>query len=147
VFALDTNILVYAHNLKSSFYPKAMEFVEQVLAEEDVEGKSVVGIPLQVCSEFINVITRQSVEKPLSLLDAIKVIRRYTVSLEISVIKPQPTQLSTFLELLETITSRKKVFDVALAATLKDNGIEGLYTVNVDDFRDFQFLKIVNPLV
>jgi len=44
------------------------------------------------------------------------------------------------------VTTRKKVFDVALAATLKDNDISGLYTVNVDDFKGFDFLTIVNPL-
>jgi hypothetical protein len=49
--------------------------------------------------------------------------------------------------LLESTTTRKKVFDVVLAATLKDNSIEGLYTVNVDDFKEFSFLKMVNPLV
>jgi len=38
-------------------------------------------------------------------------------------------------------------FDLFLAATLKDNGIEGLYTLNDDDFKDFDFLKIVNPLI
>ena len=28
----------------------------------------------------------------------------------------------------------------------KDNGISGLYTVNVDDFKEFDFLTVVNPL-
>lgn len=40
----------------------------------------------------------------------------------------------------------KKVFDVVLAATRKDNGVEWLYTVNIDDFKDFPFLQIENPL-
>jgi len=35
---------------------------------------------------------------------------------------------------------------VAIAATLKVNGVEGLYTVNVDDFKDFPFLHVENPL-
>jgi len=47
---------------------------------------------------------------------------------------------------MPTAMKFKKTFDVFLAATLKDNGVENLYTVNTDDFRDFQFLKIVNPL-
>lgn len=50
------------------------------------------------------------------------------------------------LEVLTSVTSRKNVFDVALAATLRDNGISGIYTVNVSDFKDFDFLEVVNPL-
>ena len=30
--------------------------------------------------------------------------------------------------------------------TDSDNGIAGLYTANVDDFKTFDFLKAVNPL-
>jgi hypothetical protein len=40
----------------------------------------------------------------------------------------------------------KKVFDLALAATRKDNGVTGLYTVNVDDSKDFAFLQVENPI-
>jgi hypothetical protein len=48
--------------------------------------------------------------------------------------------------LSDMISTRKKVFDVALAATLKDNHISGLYTNNVDDFEGFDFLRVINPL-
>jgi hypothetical protein len=40
-----------------------------------------------------------------------------------------------------------KVFDVALTATLKDNGVVGISTANVGDFEDFAFLKVINPLL
>lgn len=146
MFALDTNILVYAHNLDSPLCSKAKSFIARQLTEEDNAGNPLIGIPLQVCAEFINVITRQTIGEPLTLLDAISVVRDYIELIRVPVIHPKPTQLRTFLELLESITTRKKVFDVALAATLKDNGVEGLYTVNVDDFKDFQFLQVVNPL-
>ena len=147
MFAIDTNILVYAHNLDSPFYEKATTFVEQVIKEQGrLNGHRIVGIPLQVCAEFINVITRQTLERSLSLAEAIAIIREYTEILATPIIYPKLTQLQTFLGLLETTTTRKTVFDVALAATLKDNDIDGLYTVNVDDFKDFSFLKVENPL-
>jgi hypothetical protein len=98
-----------------------------------------------VYAEFIIVITRQTIDKPLCLADAIVVIEKYLKS-GIPVIHAQPTQLHTFLELAKSTTTRKKTFDLFLAATLKDNDIEGLYTVNTDDFQEFSFLKLVNPL-
>jgi hypothetical protein len=147
MFAIDTNILVYAHNLDSPLYEKATNFVEQVIKEQGrLNGHRIVGIPLQVCAEFINVVTRKTIEQPISLAEAIAHIREYAEILATPIIYPKPTQLRTFLDLLETTTTRKTVFDVALAATLKDNGVEGLYTVNVDDFKDFPFLQVENPL-
>jgi len=146
MYAIDTNILVYAHNQSSPWYQKARGFLKRILLELNGTEKTIVGIPLQVCAEFVNVCTRQNVGTPLSIPEAISILRLYTEVLEIAVIYPQPTQLQTFLKLLETTTTRKKVFAVALAATLKDNNVEGLYTLNVDDFKDFPFLHVENPL-
>jgi predicted nucleic acid-binding protein len=142
MFALDTNILVYAHNLASPFHQKAKRFVEQIISEEDEAGNPVICIPLQICAEFINVCTRQTIGKPLSIPDAVKVIQQYSTFLEISILYPKPTQLNIFLTLLQSTTTRKKTFDVYLAATLKDHNVESLYTANVDDFKKYDFLKV-----
>ena len=145
MFALDTNILVYAHNLDSPFKDKSKDFLERVLNDRDDEGNLSICIPTQVLIEFINVITRQNMESPLLLDEAIKIVNDYLAS-GIKIVHPQETQLSTFLELLKSVTTRKKVFDVALVATLKDNEISGLYTANINDFKDFDFLKVENPI-
>lgn len=87
----------------------------------------------------------RSGDNHVSLADAILAVEKY-LKASIPIIHPQQTQLQTFLELAKAATTRKKTFDLFLAATLKDNGIEGIYTVNTDDFKDFTFLKVVNPL-
>ncbi len=147
MFAIDTNILVYAHNLDSPRYQEAADFVERVIRQSgERNGHHIVGIPLQVCVEFVNVITRKTIEHSISLSEAVEIIRDYAEVVQAPIIFPKPTQLQTLLGLLEITTTRKKVFDVALAATLKDNRVEGLYTVNVDDFKGFDFLQVINPL-
>ena len=95
--------------------------------------------------EFVNVITRQNLEKPLTLAEAIKVVNDYRET-GIQIINHRETQIKTFLDLLGSVTTRKKIFDITLAASLKEHGISGLYTVNVADFREFDFLEVVNPL-
>lgn len=145
MFAIDTNILVYAHNEDSIYNDKASAFLERIMNERDDEGNLSVCIPSQVLIEFINVITRQNVEKPLTLSEAIEVVQEY-LETGIRIINHRDTQIQTFLELLSSVTTRKKVFDVALVATLKDNNINGLYTVNIDDFKEFDFLEVKNPL-
>ncbi|MCP4401926.1 MAG: PIN domain-containing protein [bacterium] len=145
MFAIDTNLLVYAHNEDSQFHHDAVTFLERVMNERDEDGNLTICIPTQVFTEFIHVITRQAIQKPLSLQEAIDVVQEF-LDAEIQVVSHQSTQIQTFLDLLRTVTTRKKTFDVALAATLKDNEIEGLYTVNVADFEDFDGLTVINPL-
>lgn len=146
MFTLDTNILIYAHNEASPFHKQAAAFVKQALAERDEQGWHVAGIAALVYAEFINVITRQTIEQPLSLADAVLVVEKY-LKAGTPTIYAQSTQMHSFLDLAKSITTRKKTFDLFLAATLKDNGIDRLYTVNVDDFKDFAFLQAANPLV
>jgi len=101
--------------------------------------------PAQVLMEFIHVITWQRLEKPLSLSEAIRVVQDYVDTGILKMSQREP-HIQTFLTLLSSVTTRKKIFDVVLTATLKDNGISGLYTVNVTDFEEFDFLTVINPL-
>ena len=145
MFSIDTNLLVYAHNKDSEFNEKASSFLEKTMNARDEEGNLSVCMLSQVLMEFINVITRQNLKKPLSLLEAINVVQDY-LETGIKIINQSETQIQTFLDLLSSVTTRKKIFDIALVATLKDNGISGIYTANVADFEEFSFLKVINPL-
>ena len=145
MFAIDTNLLVYAHNTDSEFHKQTAAFVTKVVNERDHKGQHAICLPTQILSEFVHVVTWQRVEKPLSIVEAIRVVRDYRDA-GIPIIHQRETQIQTFLEILESSTTRKKVFDMVLAATLKDNGISGLYTVNVSDFKTFDFLEVINPL-
>lgn len=145
MFAIDTNLLVYAHNIASEFHEEAKAFLEKVMNKRDEEGRLSVCVPVQVLLEFVHVITWQRLQSPLSLSQAIQLVEDY-VDTGVTIVHQRETQLRTFLELLSMTSTRKRVFDVALAATLKDNGIVRLYTANVADFEDFAFLEVVNPL-
>ncbi len=140
MYAIDTNLLVYAHNTGSQFHTQARAFVADAMQQ-----KHNICIPAQVLVEFINTITWSRLENHLTLAHARKIALRY-VNTGITILNQKSTQLQTFLTLLDDVTSRKKVFDIALVATLKDHNISGLYTVNVTDFTQFSFLDVQNPL-
>ena len=146
MFSIDTNLLVYAHNKDSQYNEKAAAFLERILNERDEEGNLSVCLTAQVLMEFVNVITRQNLEKPLTLSEAIKIVNDY-LETGIQIITHRETQIKTFLDLLSSVTTRKKVFDIAIVASLKDHGVSGFYTMNVADFREFDFLEVVNPLL
>ncbi len=145
LFAIDTNLLVYAHNRASEFHEQAAQFIEQVMNTRDEEGRLSVCIPAQVLMEFLHVITWRRLEAPLSLSDAIQIVQEY-LDAGVIILHQRETQIQTVLELLKTMDTRRKIFDVAIAATLKDNHIPGLYTVNERDFEAFGFLVVSNPL-
>jgi predicted nucleic acid-binding protein len=145
MYALDTNLLVYAHNTASPFHPQAKTFIEKVMNERDIEGNLSICIPGQVLTEFLNVITRHQLGLPLPLHEATQLVQAY-IDTGVAILYPTSTQLTTLLDLLKSVTTRQKIFDVALVATLKDHGIAGLYTVNTSDFDQFAFLDVKNPL-
>ena len=145
MYAIDTNLLVYAHNISSPFHLQAKTFIETVMNTRDSAGNLAVCLPAQVLIEFLNVITWTKLESPMRLTDAVALVRQY-ISTGILIIQPQTKQLAIVLDLLANSTTRKSIFDAALAATLKDNSIQGLYTVNVKDFETFSFLQVINPL-
>lgn len=95
--------------------------------------------------EFISAVTSQRVEKPLTIAQATSVVEKYLDS-DVDILLQRGTYFRNFIELMESTTARKRIFDVALAATLKDYGISGIYTANVDDFASFDFLEVINPL-
>lgn len=146
MYALDTNILVYAHNVDSVNHEKAKAFLEEVMTVTDEDGEYQVCIPAQVLIEFLNVITWSRLESPLALHEATEIAKDYLHS-GVDIIHSTQNQLNTLFALLESVKSRKKIFDVALVATLKDNHIQGLYTVNTTDFVEFAFLDVRNPLL
>jgi hypothetical protein len=74
-FAIDTNVLVYAHNSDSIFHEVAKRFLETVINEPDENSN--VCIPAQVFMEFISVVTSQKLENPLSISQATSIIQDY----------------------------------------------------------------------
>jgi len=145
LFAIDTNLLVYSHHLEAKYHQSAKAWLERIMNERDEQGNLSVCLPAQILMEFVNVIAWQQLKQPLSLSEAKRVVQDY-VDTGIRIIYQRDTHIETFLSLLGVVKSRKQIFDVSLAAVLKDHGIVGLYTVDVTDFEVFNFSEVINPL-
>lgn len=144
-FAIDANILVYAYDDLSPFHEQAKKFlIEKVNTK--INGKPSICICYQTCTEFIYSSTYAKLQNPLTL-DQAQFIINELIKHKVEIIYQKPTQLKTFFEIFNQRPSRKRLYDISLIATLKDNGIDGIYTVNTKDFQDYSFLTVVNPLV
>lgn len=96
MFVIDTNLLVYAHNIASEFHEEAKAFLEKVMNERDEEGRLSVCVPVQVLLELIHVMTWQRLQNPLSLSQALQLVEDY-VDTGVTIVHQRETQLRTFL--------------------------------------------------
>ncbi len=146
MYALDTDLLLCTHNTASPFHTEAKNFMERMMNTRNAEGDLSVCLPGQVLTEFLHILTLSGVGGSLPLSDAVQLVQDYLVT-GVMILHQQPTQTETFLNLVGLAAGRANMFDTALAATLKDYNIRGIYTLNTENFAVFSFLDSKNPLL
>jgi predicted nucleic acid-binding protein len=110
-------------------------------------GKLDACLTAQVIYEFFAVITNpKRVESPMKLSEAVNVCLDFWECREIEKINPASNAVMDVLRLTKEMKVTKgKIFDCAMAVTAKDDKVECIYTENVDDFKKYNFLNVVNP--
>lgn len=141
---LDTNILVHSHNKASPHHRKAADVIRRA-----VRGEFEAFISPQILYEFFAVVTNpRRVEYPLSGVEATNICLDLWECREIEKVNPTAIVPKKVFELIKQLKlSGGKIFDCVLAVTAKENGVEAVYTENVEDFEAYGFLKASNPLV
>lgn len=142
MYLLDSNVLVYAHNLSSPFHKMARSILNDVL-----RGKIEGCVSFQNLYELYSIITDpKRVEKPLSSRDARKILLPYLKADNLPKIYSKSTNLAVTLELLKsTEVKKQQIFDLILIATMIENDVGGIYTADETFFKKFEFLKVINP--
>jgi len=141
---LDTNILVHSHNKASPYQKRASDVIKKVM-----QGELEAYISPQILYEFFAVVTNpKRVEHPLSSNEAANICLDLWECREIEKVNPTPMAPKEVFELTKELKlSKGGIFDCLLAVTAKENGVELIYTENVEDFKGYSFLKASNPLV
>jgi predicted nucleic acid-binding protein len=141
---LDTNILVHAYN-KSSPYQKIASGVIKKAMQSEIEAY----LAPQVLYEFFAIVTNpKRVEHPMSLDEAAELCTDLWECREIEKVDPTPLAPKEVFKLVKELKlSKGRVFDCVLAITAKENKLETIYTENVDDFKNYRFVKALNPLI
>jgi len=138
---VDTNILVYATNKNSIFHQKAKSFLEKELPSYSL------CLSLQNLIEFYAIITNpKKIEKPLSQNQAILVIQKFIESDYFQIIAPKDKTIFLLLNFLKRYKVKSlEIYDLHLAATMKDNNISIIYTADTNIFKKLGF-RAINPL-
>jgi len=141
---LDTNILVHAYNKSSPHQEKASSIIRKAL-----RGEIDAILAPQILYEFYATVTNpRRVEHPIPPDEAADLCLDLWGCPEIE--KASPTRMApreVFRLAKELNLSRARIFDCVLAVTARENKLEAIYTENVDDFKDYPFIKAQNPLV
>ena len=141
---LDTDILVHAHNRASPYQKGASDVIRKAMGGE-IEAY----VAPQMLYEFFAVVTNpKRVEHPLSSDEALDICLDFWECREIEKVNPTvraPKEVFKFAKELKL--TKGEIFDCLLAVTAKENGMEMIYTENVDHFKAYGFLKSLNPLI
>ena len=140
---IDTNILVYALDTESPFHLKAINFVNST-----ARGELEIGISPQVVGELYATITNpRKASHPLPPNEAIAAITSIWEAENIQRIFPKQQTLELTLDLVKHYQLKSMdFFDAQIVATMLDNGVSTIYTVNEQDFAMFEEIKALNPL-
>jgi len=139
---LDTNILVHSHNKVSPHQERAGDVIRKAML-----GEMDACISPQILYEFFSMVTNPTrVEHPLSSSEATDICLDLWQCREIGKVNPTPITVKEVLKLTKELKlSESRIFDCVLAVTAKENGVEMIYTENVDDFKVYSFLTASNP--
>lgn len=135
--AIDTNILVYSLNKSSPHHDICRQFL--------LSGVENPVVPNQVLFEFLRVVTHPKFLHPLDLKTAINHVAVYK-SLYVTIYETDQ-DFDLFRKLYSKYQlGSNRIFDTKLVATLLNNGVDRIATVNDKVFKIFSEIETVNPI-
>jgi predicted nucleic acid-binding protein len=143
--AADAMIWIYGHDRKSPYYSCCRK-VRNMIAGGEFKGCIVV----QTATEIVGAVSNpRNYRIPGSHLDfssALALVSDVLNTPNLRLILPTTTSLTTAISLSRKYNiKRKQWYDAVLAATLLDNKVRVLYTMNEKDFLPITELSLINP--
>ena len=141
MIALDTNLLVYAHQRDSPWREQAVAAIRPV-----VEGRTPWALPWPVVHEFFGVVTHSRFKVPSTPAEALGMLRNLLASPTVQVIGEGPGHFDVLADLMTRARiCGPMVHDARIAAICISHGVRELWSVD-RDFSRFPDLKVRNPL-
>jgi toxin-antitoxin system PIN domain toxin len=143
VIALDTHLLVYAHQSDSDFHDQAKEAIESLRVKPAPWA-----IPWPCVHEFISVTTNPKIYKrPGTAAEPVKFLEALMDSVDLHFL----AESEGYLEKLKLIVTGAKIsggriHDARIAALCLHHGVRELWSAD-RDFSLFPQLKVRNPLI
>ncbi|MBI2613294.1 MAG: PIN domain-containing protein [Candidatus Levybacteria bacterium] len=135
---VDSNILIYAINRRSSKHVTAQNFLQNNIGDLEVAHQNIF--------ETLRVLTHPKFPSSMKIQDALNAINNITKTCRVIFPDEKTYSITLFLIKKNALVS-DQIFDAYLAATALSNGIAVIATDNIRDFKKFKEIKLINPFL
>jgi hypothetical protein len=143
VFAVDTNLLIYAAISESPRHDRARRLVDEW--RRSAESWL---ITWSIAYEFLRVVThRSALLHPLTFADAWSFIESLRSSPSFGILVETERHAEVVRDLTREYphVSGNQLHDLHIAALMREHGVVEIRTADTD-FHQYKFLRVVNPL-
>lgn len=140
LIAVDTNILVYAFDIRAHLHGQALELLRGL-----AEGPRSWAVPWPCITEFASVVTASDHPRPHATGDAVGFLTVLLASPSVRCLRPTEDTLAVWQGVLEESGARgRRVHDAHIFALCLEHGVRELLTAD-KGFRRFRGLKVRDP--
>lgn len=142
--AIDTNVFVYAHYDLYPEHVKARRFLEDLMSRGEPFYLS-----WQVYYEYVRIVTHPKVhKKPCDARTAQNDMMVYLSRPQCRMLHESEDHAAVLTTILRSLPAARGNFihDCHYAVLLKENGVTRIATADMD-FRKFDFLDVINPVI
>lgn len=136
-WVFDSNLFIYFLDQSSPFFDQS-----RLLFENIISGKIEAYCGLQNIIEVERILVQRYKR---TVTETITGLNSLISEFSFHILTPFPYTVKTFHKILPSIKSGGDVFDYYLAATMLDNGINRILTVNTKDFAKIKEIEAVDP--
>lgn len=142
-FAVDVNLLLYASDRTSPHFEASQEFLRQRLM-----GSEIFYLAWPTAMAYLRMSTHSRIfSNPLTPDEALKNMRQLVAHPRVRTLSERADFLATYAEVTSALPVRGNLVpDAHLATLLRQHGVTTIYT-NDADFKKFDFLQTINPLL
>jgi predicted nucleic acid-binding protein len=143
--AADAMIWIYGHDRKSPYYSSCRK-VRNMIAGGEFKGCIVMQTAAEIVGAVSNPRNYRISGSHIDFTSALALASDVLNTPNLRLILPTTTSLTRAIELCRKYNlKRKQWYDAVFAATLMDNNIHVLYTMNEKDFLPITELSLINP--
>ncbi|HEY9304984.1 MAG TPA: type II toxin-antitoxin system VapC family toxin [Mycobacterium sp.] len=141
MLSIDTNVLLYAQNQDCPEHDAAAAFLAECAARSDIAVCELVLMELYQLLRNPTVVTR-----PLDAPEAAEVCQTFRRNRRWALIENAAVMNDVWLFAATPGVARRRLFDARLALTLRHHGVDEFATRNSNDFADFGFSRVWDPI-
>lgn len=142
-YSIDANLLLYAANADAPGHQAALDFIKSRPADTDL-----LCLTWPVIMAFQRIATHPAIfTKPLSPHQAWGNIAELLALPRCRCLTEDSSFTQDYMNLSESLQIRGNLVpDAHIATILRQHGVKRIYTAD-SDFRKFDFLEVINPLI